>query len=243
MIQGIFHRGSGIGNQLHRYIFTRVKALDLGVPFGMKGEWKGADFMPLDIGAQQDVANYFLEERINNEKGIDIRPYDIKSELITANTLVDGEFQDETYWKHRENEVREWLKVEPIEIPDNVCVINFRGGEYIGVKDLFLPKEYWETAIQEMLKINKDMQFVVHTDDPVDARIFFPDYNTVSSPSLNWRSIRYAKYIILSNSSFGILPAWLNDKAEKIIAPMFWAGRNVGYWKMAQNQYSKFTYL
>jgi hypothetical protein len=84
---------------------------------------------------------------------------------------------------------------------------------------------------------------VVHTDDPVAAGLFFKGIPIVCSTALNWRAIRYAKYVILSNSSFGILPAWLNDNAKKIIAPMYWAGRNVKYWKMAQNQYSRFTYL
>lgn len=245
MLAGKFHDGSGIGNQLHRYVFTRVKALDLGVPFGMLGKFKGDSFMELDKGevvVNPEQMLYFEETRINNDQGVDIRPYDILTEGLVDNTIVDGEFQDEKYWKHRENEVREWLKTETLFLPDDLCVINFRGGEYVGVKDLFLTQDYWDLAITEMKKINPDMKFVVHTDDPETARQFFP-YECVHSVGINWRAIRYAKYVILSNSSFGILPALLNENAEKIIAPMYHAGRNVGYWKMAQNKYEKFTYL
>ena len=35
MIYGYLHQGSGVGNQLHRYIATRIKALDLGVDYRM----------------------------------------------------------------------------------------------------------------------------------------------------------------------------------------------------------------
>ena len=35
MIAGIFHKGSGLGNQLHRYVMTRCLSLDKGMEFGM----------------------------------------------------------------------------------------------------------------------------------------------------------------------------------------------------------------
>ena len=52
MIHGLIHPGSGLGNQLHRYVATRVLALDKGYDFGMVAPelFKGKDFMDLDIG-------------------------------------------------------------------------------------------------------------------------------------------------------------------------------------------------
>ena len=35
MIVGTFWKGSGLGNQLHRYVMTRVLAADKGFEFGM----------------------------------------------------------------------------------------------------------------------------------------------------------------------------------------------------------------
>jgi len=243
MITGIFHDGSGLGNQLHRYVFTRVKALDLGVDFGMEGEFKGKDFMDIDMGKPPEApTSIFIEERKNTHAGVDIREYDPKTEQIGDNTKVDGEFQAEKYFNHRLDEVREWLKVEPLDIPDDLCVINFRGGEYAGISELFLPQEYWDEAVAKMRKINPDMKFVVHTDDPYLASCFFPEFECIKDMALNWRSIRYAKYLILSNSSFAIFPALLGD-AKEIIAPFCWAGRNVGYWKLPQNCYKRFYYI
>lgn len=243
MIIGYFHGGSGVGNQLARYIFVRCKAKELDVPFGMIGDFKG-DFIDIDMGEPvPDWApfKHFNEERVNTPDGVDIRPYDPKTELIEDNTIVDGEFQDPKYFDLAD--VQEWLPTREIRMWDNVCVINFRGGEYVGIKDLFLPIEYWNKAIEEMRKINKNMKFEVHTDDEITARLFFPDFVIKTGMDINWRSVRYAHYLILSNSSFGIIPALLNTQAKKIIAPKWWAGYNVGYWKLPQNHYKQFEYI
>src|SRR3990167_4409043 len=226
MICGIFHAGSGMGNQLFRYIATRVLAADLGVPFGMDNHenFKGKNFMNLDMGKHpQWLQHQFMEQRVNNEQWVDIRLYNEKIKLVKDNTRIDGEFQDERYWKHKETEIREWLKVEPMDMPDNLCVINFRGGEYVGVPDLFLPQSYWDLAINAMKQVKRHMRFEVHTDDVEAARKFFPDFKIIHDMGLNWRSIRYAKYLILSNSSFAILPALLNENVKIIYAPKFWA--------------------
>ena len=246
MIIGHFHSGSGLGNQLARYIFTRVKADELGVPFGMTGFFKG-DFIDIDLGEPVpiDLSKYktFNEERVNTPDGVDIRPYDPKTRDIKDNTIVDGEFQDIKYFEHKIDELQGVLGTREIIMWDNVCVINFRGGEYVGIKDLFLPQEYWDKAIEEIRALHRDIKFEVHTDDEVTARQFFPNFVIKTGMDINWRSVRYAHYLILSNSSFGIVPALLNVKAKKIIAPKYWAGYNVGYWKLPQNQYEKFTYI
>lgn len=238
MIYGIFHKGSGLGNQLHRYVGIRCLALDKGEDFGMVAPdlFKGKDFMNIDI-----------------DNGIDEYSTELPSgKVIPTSTIIatiDGEFQAETDFIHHIDEVREWLKVEPLEMPNDLCVINFRGGEYVGVADLFLPQEYWDLAIKEMLESNPKMRFEVHTDDIEAAIKILTDLlpssivTIVCNIEKNWRSIRYAKYLILSNSSFAILPALLNQDVKKIIAPKYWAGYNKGYWQLEDNNYKKFTYL
>lgn len=246
MITGHFHQGSGLGNQLARYVFVRVKAADLGTPFSMIGKdlFKGASFMNLDMGERVPAwSQGFTERSINNEQGVDIRPYDERTEAIKPFTVVDGEFQDEKYFIRMLDEVREWLRVEPLDLPDDLCIINFRGGEYVGVHDLFLTKEYWETAINMMNEKYPNIRYEVHTDDPETARKFFHGLPIIKDIALNWRSIRYAKHLIVSNSSFAILPAILNENVIEVIAPKYWARRNIGVQSMEQNVYSKFTHV
>lgn len=233
MLAGYFHQGSGLGNQLHRFVGTRVMALDNNHEHGMVAPelFKGKDFMTLPI-VDADLA------------------YEVKlpsGEVVVEDRkdvlLVDGEFQWEGAFDYRLDEVREWLKVEPLDLPDDLCVINFRGGEYVGVRDLFLPQEYWDRAMEMMREKYPDIKFQVHTDDPITARQFFPDLEIISDIALNWRSIRYAKHLILSNSSFAILPALLGE-AKEIIAPKHHANYNKGtFWQTRENIYRKFTYL
>lgn len=263
MIVGTFWKGSGLGNQLFRYVMTRVLALDNGWEFGM--EWpenfKGSSFMKLDMGKLVVPGKYthegafptalfnglthcYIEPRVNNAEGVDIRSYDWRGiAAIPDNCKIDGEFQGEQYFMHRKKEIQEWLKVEPLEMPDDLCIIGFRGGEFQAVPELFLPQEYWDNAIKKMRQIKPDMKFRVVTDDPELAKKFFHDFEITHEIGMDWRQVRYAKYLIVANSSFYILPALLNDDLKHIIAPRFWARRNKGYWALPYNQYTGWDYI
>lgn len=247
MIGGIFHQGSGLGNQLHRYIMTRVIALDKGYDFMMVNpeNFKGSSFMQLDMGVGADPLDlvYKFEEKKVVENGVDIRGYDPEVNFIYDNTLIDGEFQDERYFKHRLPEIRQWLHTPHQEMDDDVCVINFRGGEYTLYPDLFLPKEYWYKAMKTMQDKYPNIRFEVHTDDPITAMNFFPYISVVEGIGANWMAVRYAKHLILSNSSFAILPALMNENVKEVIAPRYWARHNTKTWALPQNYYPKFTYL
>ncbi len=259
-IFGIFHQGSGLGNQLHRYIATRALAEEKGYEWGMIApeHFKGASFMNIDtgkpfdgtysIGPGGEVIPYSsmarFAEKKQVENGVDTRGYDPEFNFIQDNTIIDGEFQDLHYFAHMDRYLDDWLPVEPLGMPNDLCVIGFRGGEFQHFPELFLTDEYWNAAIEEMVRINPRMKFIVVTDDPELARKVFPPQIPVSHEiGLDWRMIRYAKYLILANSSFYILPALLNEHAKKIIAPRFWARRNTGTWSLTQNYYSKFHYL
>lgn len=261
MIGGIFHQGSGLGNQLFRYITTRTIAEEKGLEFGMVApeNFKGKDFMQLDMGVEipcnwiladggkvvpiSSMAS-FEEKKIVDQNGVDIRGYDPEINFIEDNTIIDGEFQDDKYWGHKLYDINRWFKVEPLGLPLDVCVIGFRGGEFRAVPDLMLPQSYYQEAIDEMLKINYGMKFWCVTDDPEFARDYLPpEVKVMHDISTDWRMIRNASYAIISNSSFYILPALLNRRAQKIIAPRYWARRNTKTWALPQNYYRKLTYI
>lgn len=254
MIVGAFHNGSGLGNQLHRYVATRVLALDKGYKWDMvyspgdslkETGFKGKSFMniewPNTINIYETLDMKHFHEKKVVEDGVDIRAYDPEFNFIQDETYIEGEFQDERYWQHREDEVNEWLKVEPIDIPDDVCVIGFRGGEFSVFPELFLSIDYWNKAIDMMLEMNPKMKFQVHTDDPAMAQVFFPNYEIIHNIGINWRSMRYAKHAIIANSSFYILPRWLRNGIT--IAPRYWARHNTKVWALPQNYYSRFKYI
>lgn len=252
MIAGIFHKGSGLGDQLFRYITARTLALDKGYDFGMVNleNFKGKDFMKLDMGKTvlENSMVGFNEKKVLLGD-LDITQYDPEINFVGDNAIIDGNFEDIKYWGHRLNEIREWLKVEPLEMPDDLCVINFRGGEYKVFPDLFLTAEYWQAGIGELLRKYGRIKFEIHTDDIEEAEKFKrivninPDIKVVRDIGLNWRSIRYAKHLILSNSAFGILPALLNENVKEVIVPRYWARRNIGIWARPSCYYPKFTYI
>lgn len=248
MISGIFHQGSGLGNQLHRYVASRVLAADKKYEWGMANaqNFKGYSFMNVDKGKQDFSGRLdFWNEKKVVENGVDIRSYDPEINFVQDNTIIDGEFQDPRYFEHRLDEVRLWLEVEPLYVRPDVCVIGFRGGEYKLFPDLFLSKEWWYSNLRTMRMINPNMKFEVHTDDPETAKEFFPDFKITHDIGLNWRSVRYAKYAIIANSSFYILPRLIKhweDESAMTFAPKYWGRHNTKTWALPQNYYRCFLY-
>lgn len=236
ILAGLFHSGSGLGNQLHRYVGTRVMALDKEEPHTMIAPelFKGHSFMSLNMGVP-----------MNLQYGIEMPAGKVVVGELKDIEIVDREFQGWADFGHRINEVREWLKVEPLDLPDNLCIIGFRGGEYKYVADLFLPRSYWTEAMMKMRQLYPDIVFHVVTDDIDTAQEMFMGLDLTISHEIgnDWRKVRYAKHLIIANSSFYILPSLLGD-AKEIIAPKWWANYNKGgFWQTPDNEYKRFTYI
>lgn len=257
MIIGLWHPGSGIGDQLFCYLAARITAERLGVPFTMVGEFKGDSFLKISRidGTQANPHHVEMPAGkivINNDWPVyeGRSYYDPEFNFIQDNTIVDGcRLQDERYWK--DYPIHEWLQSEPVNVPDDLCVVGFRGGEYATVPDLFLTKDYWVSAMAEIRKIAPEIRFRVVTDDPALARVCFPHLEVTHEISSDWRQIRHARYSIIANSAFYILPRWLahfeaeiSDEDFVTIAPRRWARRNLlGEWSTPQNFYPSFEYL
>lgn len=255
MIYGLIHPGSGLGNQLFRYITTRIVALDKGYDFTLVGSgyFKGREFMNLDFGKDLNPHPYVSIEdggKIKVRENIPLWEentpyYNPEINYLEDNTIIDGNFEDSRYWEHRMDEINKWLKVEILNVPDDVCAIGFRGGEFYTVPELGLPHTYFMEAIEDMLKINPDMKFEVHTDDLELAREFFPDFKCTKDIGVNWRSMRYAKHAIIANSSFYILPRLLKHFSSSAItiSPKYWNRYNTKKWDYPQNYYHQFTHI
>ncbi len=170
MIVSAFHPGSGIGDQLFCYLAARITAQRLGVPYGMLGTFKGNHFMKLDYG--DPVPHTWTTEYPAGKIVVYDMPvyegkdwYDPEFNFIKNDTFVDGcRLQDERYFESHWGQIREWLDTEPVALPDKVCVINFRGGEFKAIPELFLPEEYWDESIRRMKELGFT-DFHVHTDD------------------------------------------------------------------------------
>lgn len=228
MLAGIFHEGSGLGDQLMRYITVRTLAEEKGCEWGMIGNnFKGSAFLSIEVPYTFDtelhlrsiyaptLVSEWVEKDIRDSNGVDTRSFDPESQFIQGNTIIDGSFEDSKYWGHNLPNIAKWLATKPLEVPDDTCIIGFRGGEYKADSRLFLPKSYYFKGV-EIMRQRGVTNFEVHTDDPVTAKEFFPDFKIVDNTTIshskhsnmgfNWRSVRNAKYAIIPNSAFFILP-------------------------------------
>ena len=270
MIVNELYNGSGLGNQLWRYTVTRTIALNNGYEFGIMHpeRFKAPKIMDLDFGhpviggtgpeggppltLPEGIERYYEEKSlIHPVYKCDCRLYDPGLANVSDNTKIDGNMESEKYLEGRKDQIREWLKIRKDRQiydfkRDNICVLAFRGGEYRGVPDLFLPRDYWEKAMQLMLSRNSNMQFIVVTDDPMTARNMFPHIPTYHfDGETDWILVRNAKNIILSNSSFAWIPTWINDEVINVVAPKYWSRYNIsdGFWEQGDSLTKGWEYI
>jgi hypothetical protein len=176
--------------------------------------------------------------------GCDIRGTDWDMKNIEDDTIIMGIMQSEDYFGHRKEEIKKWLKVKEEHdtheyTKDNLCIMNFRGGEYMNSPTL-VSKRYWEKAMDNMRQVRSDMEFMVVTDDVASAKTFFPDLPCHHfDVGKDYAVIKNAKHVILSNSTFAFFPVFTSDTIENIVAPKYWARheQSDGYWATEQNLY------
>lgn len=98
----------------------------------------------------------------------------------------------------------------------------------------------------QMKKIRSDMEFMIVTDDVTMAHKLLPGIPAYHFPVPgDYVTVKNARYLIISNSSFACFPAFTSETVQKVIAPKYWARHNVsnGYWASEQNIYTGFEYL
>jgi len=218
------------------------------------------DFMEINYGKVHNLTYYEIEDNstikkeysqdkmLENGEVVSFYPYNEKLFSVPEKTkLYISCGQDARYYDR--DKLKEWFRIKEeekgiykaklrewgIDIEnDNVCIINIRGGEYKGVPNLILRENYWQTAITHMIGKNPKMRFIGISDDVQYANKILNFTVPVTHMSIggDYYIINHAKNLILSNSSFAIFPAWLNENDPFVIAPRFWARHNVTekYW-------------
>jgi hypothetical protein len=228
-------------------------------------------FMNVNFGKPvSGIVNHFFEKwtHYNHIDNVNITMlnqnlYEIQDNtiLLGDNGALGGIFQSEDYIIDRKEDIKKWFEIHKnykneydkklnelgIVLDENLCIINFRGGEYRGLVNVILQREYWKNAVNNMLKLNPNMKFVVITDDIQCATSYMPFQMPIHHVDIgfDFYAVNQAKWIIISNSTFGWWAAWLNIYANKIIAPKYWARHNVsdGYWATGDAYTRGFAYM
>ena len=253
-----------LGNHMFIYALTRTVAehnnYDWGFnpspEFDYHNGQPQMDFLDIDYGIVHNYKYNEMPNRIENiwredfkrGAGYDYHPFqpdvfDIKDET----KLIIRCGQDARYYNKAQ--LKKWFKIKKskeseyfsdvnefgIKISnDNTVVLNVRGGEYKGIANLILDKNYWSAAMNIMRQHLGNCRFICVTDDEGYANSLFDFRVPVVHLSIggDYYIINKAKNLILSNSSFAIIPAWLNENNPFVIAPRYWARHNIstGYW-------------
>jgi hypothetical protein len=268
MIVTEIYNGQGLGNQLFCYVTTRSIAKDKGYEFGIMNphKFKCLDFMNIDFGVEviggsgpeggppidlpKGITSYYVENRLDNKiLGCDIRELDSGLMSVSDYTKIDGVMQSEDYFIHNQLYIKEWISLkeefEYFEFSnDDICIINLRGGEYRGIKDLFLKQKYWDNSVSKMREINPNFRFIVITDDIQCGKQMFPNFEVYHfNIGKDYSIVKNAHYLILSNSSFAFFPTWTSQTIKYVIAPKYWARHNIGIWSCGYNLYRNWNWM
>ena len=210
MIVSEIYDGSGIGNQLWHIIVPKIIAERMGYDWGIQKKpttpFKACAFMTnFDMGKPvigghgpeggpplelpEGITDYYLERRQKYPSYMGGEEMNVFDEHLwnglKDNTKVEGYFQNMSYINHRRDDIIKWLdydnKITDYS-SDDICVIQFRGGDYLTGAS-WVPAEYYQNAAKYMLQKNPNMKFVCVTDDPGHARQFIPFAEVVGSNS------------------------------------------------------------
>ncbi len=274
MIGTEISKGQGLGNQLFAYVTARAIATERGYDFGLVNpslfgnnihSSSGVYFLDIDFGREisseekermhiwndDDTRLYLGTSKADIEIGIYVSGADNSIHGIDDNTLLYGNLQAESYFSKYKYNIKDWLRVKPEYdsheyTKDNLCIIHLRCGDYSGSPELWLDRKYWVNGMKRMREIRSDMEFLAVTDDVDAAKKILPEVKAVKNDiGKDYVTIKNARYLLLSNSSFAVFPAMTSDELQFAIVPKYWARHNVsnGYWASEQNIYSFFHYM
>lgn len=256
-----------LGNHIFNYAIVRAVAKKTGFQYSFDPVPKydylhgkeQMDFLDIDYGPfPNGITNIYNEKRVMVGT-TNSQVYDPDVFNIPDNTeLVGGCWQSESYYN--KEDLKSWFKIRPefesryieqlksagIVLDNNLCVINFRGGEYRGLSELIVRPEYYRDAMTAMRRINPDMKFIIITDDIQCASQFIPGVPCFHiSIGCDYYILNKARFSILSNSSFAIMPTLLNENLKFVLAPKYWARHNVsnGYWGIGDQFYEGWNYV
>jgi hypothetical protein len=223
-----------MGNQMFQYSICRLIADKNGYNFHIptngeescEGHHLSKFFPNIDLGViDGNIKNTYQD---NNEYNPDILN-------LTDFTKVRGFFQCGNYYDNDHDKIKKWFDVKIDDVTKTLvtkypineyCFIHVRGTDYINSQNWFLSRKYYLESIEEVKKINKDIKFVVITDDINSTNNILPELDIISNDMMvDFKLLHLSKYCIISNSTFSWWAAWLSDK-EIIIAPNNWLNYN-----------------
>lgn len=270
MIATKFLEGQGLGNNLFCFCTIRAIAKKTNQEYAIlnRKKFKGQDFLDLDYGSDNEYFPHrYQEKQILNKYGKDISPIDEEMFNAKDGTILYGTMQSLRYFDGiSRDETNSWIRYNdgfvPQQLPEDICILHVRGGDFRFAGNTLLPKKYYLDAMKFMKEISKDMIFLVVTDDPIFAwnllelpiigssatgenDKFQASHHIGKKINEDYKILNSAKNIILSNSSFGFWPTFTNTFSANVVAPAYWAAHNYEepFWSTNDMRVPEWNYL
>jgi hypothetical protein len=233
-----------LGNQMFQYAFALAAAEWLGTDFTLYLPSGGApegeqlsDFFTLG-GRELPI----IEDPGLPRCWVDNRDYERPEDVFPTlrdNTSYGGYFQAHRFFEAVESRVRAHFQVQP----DIDAAFRQRYGELVAERyvccqvrradyETFLggsqlPLAYYRDALA-MIRTISNTPVVFIGDDLDEASRALGDIGGArfepNTPTFDFQLILHAHSAIISNSTFAWWGAWLNKRAEVVIAPRYWLG-------------------
>lgn len=174
--------------------------------------------------------------------------YQPSFEKLKGNITMQGNFQNEKYFRNIVNELRkDFIFRKPLSGKNkdtaerigqtNAVAIHIRRGDYLtnqGAATNFVTcdKEYYESAINyisgkvaqpEFYIFSEDFEWIKENLNFGNSPVTYIDWNKGKDSYIDMQLMSLCKHNIIANSSFSWWAAWLNKDENKIvIAPSKW---------------------
>ena len=237
----------GLGNMLFQIAATKSLSIDNGVDCSFPNMESQLKLINDDNFYNPTIKHSFEYDlmfgklnRSQPNNGTLIKfPFEYLKYTVNDNSIIDGFFQSEKYFKHHRKEIIELFKI-PKEIKEIIndkysdlletktTALHVRRGDYVTHPNHHPVQtiEYYNKAVE---LIGKDTTIVVFSDDiewckknfNIDNIIYIEDEKDYIELYL----MSLCDNNIISNSSFSWWGAWLNtNEDKKVIAPNKWFG-------------------
>lgn len=192
--------------------------------------------------------NYFNKKKYNlNVIEVNHKNSCIANErlLVNNNCIYNGFFQSELYFHEYRDLVKKEFTIKKHHLINYQDLLNINndkptivlhirrtdylnyGNEKLGGENLALPIQYYNLCLKKISNLD-DYNIVFVTDDPSFVHTNFYHLNPIisssKSPIVDFQIIMNGDIVVVANSSFSWWGAYLNEKAKKIFAPMYWSG-------------------
>jgi hypothetical protein len=236
----------GLGNGLFQLATALVLAKENQDEFALHNEsdWVYNNYLkhPIKILKDSSFRNSFIEE------GLPYKPITHKE-----NMSIHGYFQSENHFKDHFLYIKEKFRLneeyeskvnnqyKDIGRDSRTCSLHVRRGDYVTSEEdtyRLLGLDYYNEAIEMIKKKNKDVKFLVFSDDInwCKENIHGINFTFIESNDdghqgegddiLDMHLMSMCHDNIISNSSFSWWGAWLNENENKfVICPKKWFGR------------------